>query len=192
MLFQILLYHEVNQLYVYIYSLLLGPPSHPHPIPPIQVTTEHRADLLVLYSRFPLAIYFIHGSVYMSIPISQFTLPPLPLCVHMSILYVCVSIPALKISSSLPFFLDSTYMCQYTIFVFLFLTSFCMTHSRCIHISTNYPTAFVYLHTFQGYGECLLKPYRRLVLYLDFFIHSSSLSIHLSVDIQIASMSWLS
>ena len=27
----------------------------------------------VLYSRFSLVIYFIHSSVYMSVPISQFT-----------------------------------------------------------------------------------------------------------------------
>ena len=34
---------------------------------------------IFLYSRFLLVIYFIHISVYMSIPISQF-IPPLPLC----------------------------------------------------------------------------------------------------------------
>ena len=33
MLCQFLRYHEVNQLYVYIYPLLLGPPSHLHPHP---------------------------------------------------------------------------------------------------------------------------------------------------------------
>ena len=32
-----------------------------------------------LYGRFPLAICFTHGSVYMSIPISQFIPPPAPL-----------------------------------------------------------------------------------------------------------------
>ena len=37
------------------------------PIPPIQVITERQAELPVLYSRFPLAICFTHGSVYMSI-----------------------------------------------------------------------------------------------------------------------------
>ena len=42
---QFLLYSEVNQFYVYIYPL---------------------------FFRFSLVIYFIHSSVYMSIPISQF------------------------------------------------------------------------------------------------------------------------
>ena len=56
--------------------------------PPILV--EH---ILVLYS-----------STYMSIPISQFTPPSLcPLGVHISVLYICVSISALQISSSVPF-----------------------------------------------------------------------------------------
>ena len=39
---------------------------------------EHPDEFLVLYSRFPLAVYFTHGSVYMSILISQFIPPPLP------------------------------------------------------------------------------------------------------------------
>ena len=43
----------------------------------IQVTTEHRVEFSVLYSLFSLVIYFIHSSVYMSIPISQ-SIPPHP------------------------------------------------------------------------------------------------------------------
>ena len=41
---------------------------------PIQVTTEHRVEFPVLYSRFSVVIYFIHSinSVCMSIPIFQF------------------------------------------------------------------------------------------------------------------------
>ena len=62
-----------------------------------------------LYGRFLLVIYFIHISVYMTIPISQFIppppLPPLsPLGVHTFVLYICVSISALQTSSSVPFF----------------------------------------------------------------------------------------
>ena len=80
MLCQFLLYSEVNQLYVYLYPLPLGLPSH-HPSPPSgpsrSVVTEHRAELPVLYRMFPLAIYFMHDSVYMSILISQFV-PPSP------------------------------------------------------------------------------------------------------------------
>ena len=52
------------------------PPTHPQPTH----LGRHRApscELPVLYSRFLLAIYFTHGSVYMSILISQFV-PPSP------------------------------------------------------------------------------------------------------------------
>ena len=51
------------------------PSSHP------QVITERWPELPVLYGSFPLAAYFIHGRVYMSILLSQFILsslfPPL-------------------------------------------------------------------------------------------------------------------
>ena len=62
------------------------------------------------YLTFLLDIYFIHISVYMSIPISQFIPPPppplplSPLGVHMFVLYICVSISALETVSSVPFF----------------------------------------------------------------------------------------
>ena len=60
--------------------------------------------------RFLLVIHFVHISVYMSIPISQFITPPplppslSPLGVHTFLLYICVSISALQTSSSVPFF----------------------------------------------------------------------------------------
>ena len=74
MLCQFLLYNKVNQLYIYIYphisSLLSLPPTIP--IPPLQVVTKHRADLLVQCSCFPLAIHFTFHSVYMSVLLSHF------------------------------------------------------------------------------------------------------------------------
>ena len=57
----------------------------------------HRALSWAPY-RFPFAIYFTYGSIYMSSLVSQFiTLPLTPPHVHVSILYICVSIPALQI-----------------------------------------------------------------------------------------------
>ena len=74
MLCQFVLYNKVNQLYVYIYphipSLLNLPPTLL--IPPLQVVTQHRVDLLVLCDCFPLAIYFTFGSIYKSMPLSHF------------------------------------------------------------------------------------------------------------------------
>ena len=59
----------------------------------------------MLYSSFPLATYFTHGMVCISVLTSQF-IPsfPCPPCVHMSSLYVCISIPALQRGSTVPFF----------------------------------------------------------------------------------------
>ena len=105
MLCQFLLYNKVNQLYVYIYphipSLLLLPPTPP--IPLLQVVTNHPADLPVLCSCFPLAIYFIFGSVYMSMLLSHFVPATLlPSRVLQFFLYVCVFIPVLPLGSSEP------------------------------------------------------------------------------------------
>ena len=73
MLCYFLLYNKVNQLYVQIYphipSLLHQPTNLP--IPPIQVVTKHQADLPLECSCFPLAVYFIFGSVYMSMLFSH-------------------------------------------------------------------------------------------------------------------------
>ena len=69
---------------------------------------------------------------------------PLPHCVHMSVLSVCVSIPVLQIGSPVPFF-QIPHICintQYLPFSF-FLTSLCMKVSRSIYISTNDPRLFL-------------------------------------------------
>ena len=140
MVCQFLLYNKVNQLYVYIYphisSLLRLPPTLP--IPPLQVVTQHRADLPVLCGCFPLSI--LHLVVYIcpchSLTSSQLTLPPPR--VLKSILYICVFIPVLPLGSSEPLFfvfLDSIYMCQHTVFVFLFLTYFTLQDRLQVHPS---------------------------------------------------------
>ena len=53
-------------------------------------------------SRSVITPYFIHSSVYMSIPTLLFILPCPPL-VSMFVLYLCVSISALQISSPVSF-----------------------------------------------------------------------------------------
>ena len=75
MVCQFLLYNkELNKLYEYIYPFPLRPPLYLH-IPLIYAITE----LPVIYSRFPLAISFTHGTVYMSVLVSQF-IPLVPKC----------------------------------------------------------------------------------------------------------------
>ena len=78
-----------NPPYVYIYPHHYGLPftslSHPS-------RSSQSSELIpVLDSRFPLAVlYFTPSSVYMSTPLSQLILP-FPSCIHISILYVCLS-----------------------------------------------------------------------------------------------------
>ena len=97
---QFLLYNKVNQLYIYIYphipSLLCLPPTLP--IPPLQVVTEHGADLLC-YAAASHQLSILHLVAYIcpchSLNSSQLTLPP-PLVLK-SILYVCIFIPVLEL-----------------------------------------------------------------------------------------------
>ena len=70
-------------------------------IPCHQLITEHWTELPVLYSSFLQAIHVTHGSVYMLMLLSQFLPSSTSQTVTVSILYVCVSILALQISSSL-------------------------------------------------------------------------------------------
>ena len=78
----------VIYMYAYIPSLLDVPPTLHSSYPIIYDITEHRAELPVVHSWFPLAIYFTYGSVYMSIPISKLSHPPtlLPIYVFLSAL----------------------------------------------------------------------------------------------------------
>ena len=92
---------------IYICPLPFEPRSYPTPIPPtiprISVTTECSAELPRLYSSFPLASCFTHGSVYMSVLLSQFVpFSPSP-SMSTSPFPTSVSIPALLIGLSVPF-----------------------------------------------------------------------------------------
>ena len=132
-----LLYNKVNQLYIYIYphipSLLHLPPTLP--IPPLQVVTKHRPDLPVLCSCFPLAIYFTFGSIYKSMTFSHFFRFHFPFPMTSSPFSTSVSLflSCPQVHQNIFLFLDSIYMCQHTVFVFLFLTYFTMYDRIQVH-----------------------------------------------------------
>ena len=81
------LHSGVNQLYINTYPSPLSWTSLPSTPsnPPIKVIAEHQAKLPVPYSRMLLAICFIHGSLHMSVPTSQFIPIPSPPHVHTTI-----------------------------------------------------------------------------------------------------------
>ena len=83
--------------------------------------------------------------IYVSIPISRFLPPSSPSFLHMFVVHMCVSISALQISSSRPFFyiLHACVDVQYLSFSF-WLTSLCVTVSRFIHISANGTISFLF------------------------------------------------
>ena len=101
----------------------IAPPSwtsFQRPSPHPSLGGHHRAlswaELLVPHSRFPLAIYFTRGSVYMSIPTLSSPQPflyPHPPSSHVHSLHLCFyPCPA------------SRFICAIFLFVFLFLTYF--------------------------------------------------------------------
>ena len=85
-------------------------------------TSQSTEFCSLFYGSFPLAVCFTDGDAYMSVLLSQFVPASLPPLCPQSLLYVCISIPALQIICTI--LLDSIYMRKYTIFVFLFLTYF--------------------------------------------------------------------
>ena len=105
-------------MYLYIHSLLSLPPM-PHPTP--LGIRQHYAGLPVLYSSFQLIV--LHMVVYTCQCYSLDSSHPLfPHYVHKTMLYVSISIPVNRFISTI--FLESIYMHQHMIFVFLFLTYF--------------------------------------------------------------------
>ena len=136
MLWQFLLYNKVNQPYTDIYphipSLLRFPPTLP--ISLLQVVTKHQADLPVLCCCFPPAIYFIFGSVYMSILLSlspsfpfPHTMSSSPFSLSASLFLSCHQVHQYH------FFLDSIYMRQHSVLGFLFLTYFTLYERLQVH-----------------------------------------------------------
>ena len=106
MLCQFLLNNKVSQLYVYTYP---RPPWAS--IPPPQVITQYRAELPALSSRFPLALCFTQGSVFMSVLLSvhltlSYQLSGSQICSPCLHLYSC---PISRFISTI--FLDFIYVC---------------------------------------------------------------------------------
>ena len=123
-------------------SLPSSSPPHPQPF------AESMFEVPESYSKFPLAIYFTYGfvNVYVTfsigLPFSLFSSHS----IHRSVLYVCFSIAALKINSSVPS-LQIPYICvsiQY-LYSSFWLTSLCIIGSSFIHLIRTDSNLFLFM-----------------------------------------------
>ena len=96
-------------------------PSYLLPHPTLQPVTERLFEYPESHSKFPLAICYTHGIVNFYVTLSihlPFSLLFSHL-VHMSVLYVCFSIAALKINSSVASLRFHIYVSVYDICISL-------------------------------------------------------------------------
>ena len=89
-------------MYTHIPFLLSLSPTPSYP----SRSSEPRAELPVLHSRFPRALYFTHGAVCMSVLFSQFVPLPFPFCVHMCSPYVDQTLSYLHVTRKFISFWD--------------------------------------------------------------------------------------
>ena len=89
-----------------------SPPPPPPPPPPSHPSRLSQSTQLSSLCYTAASHYVTHGSVYMSMLLSQFVPPaPPPDHVQKSIPYICASVPVLQIGFINTIFLDSINMC---------------------------------------------------------------------------------
>ena len=138
MVCQFLLYNKVNQLYIYIYPhipLPLASPSHPPYLTPLGGHKAPRSSPCAMWLVPPSYLFYIWQCIYVHANLSLRPSLPFPLPVSSSPFSTSVSLflSYPYIFQNFFFFLDSIYMCQHTVFVFLFLTYFTLYDRLQVH-----------------------------------------------------------
>ena len=134
---QFLLCNKVNQLHVYIYPHIPSLLSLLPTLPISPLLGGHKApssSLCAMQLLLTSYLFYIWQCIH-AYALSLLPSFPFPDHVLKSIFYIFVIIPVLPLGSSEPFFffLDSIYMCQHTVFVFLFLTYFTLYDRLQVH-----------------------------------------------------------
>ena len=138
MLYQFLLYSQVNQLYVHMQSLFFLD------FVPIQVTKDHSVVFPVLYSRFSLVIYFILNTcIYIYQSQSPFSLG-----VRTFVLYICLYF-CFANRFICTILLESTNKQYYMIFVFLLLHSVLQSLGPSMSLQMAQFCSFLSLYIFE-------------------------------------------
>ena len=162
MLCQFLLGSKVNQLHIYIYSLFFRFPSHLGRHRTMSRVPCAKQQVLIIY------LFYTQQCMYVNPDLPSHP-PPLSLLGNCGfVLYTCVLISALPISSHCTNFLDSTYKRYYLIFVFLFLTYF--TPYDCLSVHPHL-CKWNYFIPFYGYYSIIY------ICHISF--------IHVSMDISV-------
>ena len=90
----------MNQLYAYVYPLLVELPSYPalhsHPLRSSQSPELSSLCLQQLPTGY---LFYTWKHIYFNAPLSIHPTLAFPLCVYKSLLYICVSTPALQLGS---------------------------------------------------------------------------------------------
>ena len=90
----------MNQLYAYVYPLLFELPSYPalhsHPLRSSQSPELSSLCLQQLPTGY---LFYTWKRIYFNAPLSIHPTLAFPLCVYKSLLYICVSTPALQLGS---------------------------------------------------------------------------------------------
>ena len=116
-------------------------------LPTLQPVTERLFEYPESHSKFPLAICYTHGIVNFYVTLSihlPFSLLFSHL-VHMSVLYVCFSIAALKINSSVPSFQIPYILPVYDIYISFWLTSLCIIGSSFVQFIRTQSNVFLFM-----------------------------------------------
>ena len=77
---------QISHNFIYVYPFPPETPSTPSPIPALWVIREPRAEPPAA-QQLPSAVWFTHGTVYVSVHSPRLSHPHLPHCVHTSVLY---------------------------------------------------------------------------------------------------------
>ena len=135
-MYQFLLYNNMSRLNVYIYPFLLGPPSQPPLCHPSRSSQSSELSSLSYIAASHSCLFHTWQCIYSVllshfIPSSSLSTPcPSVHSLHLQ-LYSC---PTNRFICTI--FLDSIYMSEYLIFVFLFLTYFTLYDRQTLASST--------------------------------------------------------
>ena len=129
----ILPYIDMNQPWVYMSSQSWTPlrPHSPYHLSGSSQCTSPKHPISWIEPR--LAIRFLHDSIHVSMPFSQI-IPPSPSPTESKICFIHLSLSCcLAYRDIITIFLNSIYMCYYTVLVFFFLAYFTLYNRLQFH-----------------------------------------------------------